>query len=219
MEASIPASSPRVPDGNRAAWAKLYERVHETLDGDAWIVGRVTMAEMSKAGPHAPPRPGAPARPYHFAAREADNYAVTIDPSGKVQFSKPDIGGDHVVVLLGRDVPDGHLAQLAADGVSYIVAEDAKIDLAKMLDVLGRELGIRRLLLEGGAIINGSFFAAGLVDELSLLVAPALDGRAGTQSFAEFGATGLAGKAQLSLTSCAALEHGLVHLRYTVRPG
>lgn len=45
-----------------------------------------------------------------------------------------------------------------------------------MLDVLGRELGIRRLLLEGGGI-NGSFFAAGLVDELSVIIAPALDGQ------------------------------------------
>jgi riboflavin biosynthesis pyrimidine reductase len=45
-----------------------------------------------------------------------------------------------------------------------------------MLDVLGRELGIRRLLPEGGGI-NGSFFAAGLVDELSVIIAPALDGQ------------------------------------------
>jgi riboflavin biosynthesis pyrimidine reductase len=76
-----------------------------------------------------------------------------------------------VVVLLGHDVSDGHLAELASDGVSYIVAAEAKLDLAGMVDALGRELGIRRLLLEGGAAINGSFFAAGLVDELSLLVA------------------------------------------------
>jgi riboflavin biosynthesis pyrimidine reductase len=90
------------------------------------------------------------------------------------------------------------------------------MDLAAMLDVLGRELGIRRLLLEGGATINGSFFAAGLVDELSLLIAPALDGRAGNQSFVEFGENGLAGKMQLSLKGCETLAHGIVHLRYAV---
>lgn len=123
------------------------------------------------------------------------------------------------MVLLGRDVSDSHLAELAADGVSYIVSETAEIDLAAMLDVLGRELSIRRLLLEGGAGINGSFFAAGLVDELSLLVAPALDARAGNQGFVEFGESGLAGKMQLSLTSCETLAHGLIHLRYAVSPG
>jgi len=53
--------------------------------------------------------------------------------------------------------------------------------------VLGRAIGISRLLLEGGAGMNGSFFAAGLADELSLSVAPALDGRAGNQSVVECG--------------------------------
>jgi len=214
-----PSRYTRSPDGGVAEWSSLYERVHNDLAGDAWIVGRVTMAEMSKAAAHPPARAGKVDRPHHFAKGHAGTYAVALDASGKLHFSKPDIGGDHVVVLLGRDVADSHLAELAADGVSYIVAETTDIDLAAMLDVLGRELGIRRLLLEGGAGINGSFFAAGLVDELSFLVAPAIDGRAANQGFVEFGESGLAGKMQLSLTRCEALTHGVVHLRYAVTAG
>ncbi|MBN9216719.1 MAG: RibD family protein [Mesorhizobium sp.] len=207
------------PDGGVPDWSGLYEKIHGDLEGDAWIVGRVTMAEMSKAAAHPPAQAGKVDRPYHFARRDAGSFAVALDASGKLHFSKPDIGGDHVVVLLGSGVPDSHLAELAADGVSYIVSESADIDLAAMLDVLARELGIRRLLLEGGAGINGSFLAAGLVDELSLLVAPALDARAGNQGFVEFGESGLAGKMQLSLKGCEALAHGLVHLRYAVSAG
>jgi len=207
------------PDGSQAEWSNLYEQIHGDLEGDGWIVGRVTMAEMSKAGAHPPAHAGKAERPHHFARRDAGSYAVALDASGKLHFAKPDIGGDHVVVLLGRDVEDSHLAELAADGVSYIVSETAEMDLAAMLEVLGGELGISRLLLEGGAGINGSFFAAGLVDELSLLVAPAIDGRTANQGFVEFGESGLAGKMQLSLTSCEALTHGLVHLRYAVTPG
>ncbi|KRB23375.1 MULTISPECIES: RibD family protein [Mesorhizobium] len=207
------------PDGTRAEWSGLYEQIHGDLEGDAWIVGRVTMAEMSKAVAHPPAHSGKVERPHHFAQRDAGPYAVALDVSGKLHFAKPDVGGDHVVVLLGHDVADSHLAELAADGVSYIVSETAEIDLAAMLDVLGRELGIRRLLLEGGASINGSFFAVGLVDELSLLIAPALDARAANQGFVEFGESGLAGKMQLSLTSCETLAHGLIHLRYAVSPG
>ncbi len=206
------------PEGSRSDWSGIYERIHQELEGDAWIVGRVTMAEMSKAGPHAPAQPGPVDRPLHIAARSTGSYAVALDPSGKLHFAGPHVGGDAAVVLVGRDVPDSHLAELAADGVSYILAETAEIDLAAMLDVLAREFGIRRLLLEGGAGINGSFFAAGFVDELSLLVAPALDGRVGHQDFIEFGESGLAGKVQLSLTSCETLAHGLVHLRYAVHP-
>jgi riboflavin biosynthesis pyrimidine reductase len=206
------------PDGNRTEWSAAYEQIHQALKGDAWMVGRVTMDEMSKAGPHPPARTGKVDRPHHFAASTSGSYAVALDPSGRLHFAQPDIGGDPVVVLLGRDVPDSHLAELASDGVSYVVAEGAEIDLVAMLEVLGRELGIRRLLLEGGARTNGSFFAAALVDELSLLLAPALDGRAGTQSFVELGERGLTDKVQLSLKSCEALAHGLVHLRYAVTP-
>ncbi len=206
------------PDGNRAEWSDLYEEVHRAFGADAWLVGRVTMAEMSKADPHAPAQHGAVARPYHFATRGPGPYALALDPSGKLHFAKAEINGDPVVVLLGQDVPDSHLAELAADGVSYIVAEAAEIDLAATLEVLGRELGIRRLLLEGGAATNGAFFAAGLVDDLSLLLAPIVEGRVGVQSFVEFGDIGLAGKVQLSLRSCETLARGLVHLRYAVTP-
>jgi riboflavin biosynthesis pyrimidine reductase len=214
-----PSRYTKSPDGTRAEWSSLYEHIHNDLAGDAWMVGRVTMAEMSKASAHPPANAGKVDRPYHVAQRGAGTYAVALDASGKVHFARSDIGGDHVVVLLGHDVSDNHLAELASDGVSYIVTETADMNLAAMLEVLGREFGIGRLLLEGGAGINGSFFAAGLVDELSLLVAPAIDGRAANQGFVEFGETGLAGKTQLSLKSCEALAHGLVHLRYAVTPG
>jgi riboflavin biosynthesis pyrimidine reductase len=205
------------PDGTRSQWSDIYEDIHQAFKADAWLIGRVTMAEMSKAAPHAPAQPGPVSRPTHFATRGPGPYGIALDPSGKLHFAKPDINGDPVVVLLGRDVPDHHLAELAADGISYIVAETAEIDLAATLDVLARELGIKRLLLEGGATINGAFFAAGLVDELNLILAPIVEGRVGVQSFVEFGEQGLAGKAQLSLQSCQTLTHGLVQLRYAVK--
>ena len=47
------------------------------------------------------------------------------------------------------------------------------------LDILNRELGVKRLLLEGGVIANGSFLRAGLIDEISLAIFPAVDGTKG----------------------------------------
>ena len=104
------------PDGSRAEWSEICEEVHRAFKGDAWLVGRVTMAEMSKASPHAPTRCSPVERPCHFAARSDSRYAVALDPSGKLHFANAEINGDHVVVLLGRDVPDSHLAELAAVG-------------------------------------------------------------------------------------------------------
>ena len=196
-------------------WSGIYEKLHSTLDADAWIVGRVTMAEMAKGEPHSSSDYGDVERPFHIADRNAGQFAVSIDPHAKLHFRKPDIGGDHVVVILSGDVQDGHLAELASDGVSYLVSPRPEIDLEWALDTLRAELGIEHLLLEGGAAVNGSFLAAGLVDELSVLVAPALDGGLDVQGIVAFDG-GLAGKIKLSLSGCEQLDHGVVHLRYEV---
>jgi riboflavin biosynthesis pyrimidine reductase len=205
------------PDGNRKDWTTVYEDVHGRLAGDGWVVGRVTMGEMSKGMPHPPPVAGKVTRPHHFAKRDAGTYAIAFDRSGKLHFARADIGGDHVVVLLGPGVPDAHLAELAGDGISYVVAPDDAMDPRTLFELLGRELGIKRLLLEGGGNVNGSLMAAGVVDEVSLLVAPAIDGAVGiTGVFEVPAASGLAGKVRLRFMSSETLPHGIVHLRYAV---
>jgi len=206
------------PDGGRREWSTQYEKVHAELGGDAWLVGRVTMAEMSKAAAHPPSEHAPVRRPIHVAKGNAATFAVALDTSGKVHFARSDVGGDHVIVLLGRDVPDSHLAELAGDGVSYIVAEDTKIDLAAALDTLAREFGIKHVILEGGAVTNGSFLAAGLVDDMRILVAPALDAGENVEGIVSYG-DGLAGKVQLQLKSARTLDHGVVDLSYSVLPG
>src|SRR4051812_31166301 len=55
------------PDGVRGEWSKVYEKVHEALGGQAWLVGRITMAEMNKIGAHPPAGPFQVERPHHFA--------------------------------------------------------------------------------------------------------------------------------------------------------
>jgi riboflavin biosynthesis pyrimidine reductase len=45
--------------------------------------------------------------------------------------------------------------------VSYIFAGKSDLDLALALDILNRELGVTRLLLEGGGGANGAFLRAG----------------------------------------------------------
>ena len=205
------------PDGTVKDWSKAYEDLHDELNADGWIVGRVTMAEMAKGGPHPPANGGAAVRPSLLQARDATSFAIALDRSGKLHFGKADIGGDHVVVLLGADVDDAHLTELADDGVSYIVSDTVDIDLATALATLRRDLGIETLLLEGGAGINGTFLAAGLVDELSIVLAPALDGGDGTQRIVAAG-DGLKGAVQLSLLGCETLTGGALHLRYAVTP-
>jgi riboflavin biosynthesis pyrimidine reductase len=205
------------PDGTRRDWSGQYEKVHAALEANAWLVGRVTMAEMSRTGPHAPPGPWTVERPVHVAKGAAATFAIALDPSSKLHFQGAQLSGDHVIVLLGRDTPDKHLAELAADGVSYIVSAGAAFDIPDLLDLLARHFGITNLVVEGGAKTNGAFLAAQVVDELRVLVAPALDGAEQVHGIVDY-RDGLAGTVRLQLESAVALDHGVVQLAYKVLP-
>jgi len=211
-----PSRYTRSPDGTPKNWSAAYEAAHIAEQPDAWLVGRVTMAEMAKGAPHPPAAFAKPPRPLHIERRDGP-FAIGIDRSGKLHFDKPDVGGDAVIVLLGRDVPDSHLAELVGDGISYIIAEDAEMTLAPLVETLAKAFAIQKLLVEGGGHVNGSFFAAGVIDELIVILAPALDGAPNT-AIVEAGEAGLKGKVSLSLRACDRLDNGAVRLRYAVTP-
>jgi riboflavin biosynthesis pyrimidine reductase len=116
-----------------------------------------------------------------FVAREdAPSYAIAIDPTGKLRWESGSIDGDHAVTVLTERVPDRYLAFLRARGVSYLFGGRDRIDVPSVLRKLRTRFGIRRLLLEGGGKINGSFLAADAIDEVSVLIAPVADGAVGT---------------------------------------
>jgi riboflavin biosynthesis pyrimidine reductase len=50
------------------------------------------------------------------------------------------------------------------------------------MEKIGKIFGVETLMLEGGGKINGTMLRAGLIDELSLLIAPVADGRLGMPS-------------------------------------
>ena len=142
----LPSRWTRSPDGERSDWAAVYADMHEKpRRRQGWIVGRVTMAEMSRArGASAGELSGARERPHHFATNAPAAYAIARRSRGEASFrSQADIEGDAVVVLLGAEVSDAHLAELAAsDGVSYMVSPvAARLILRLALDLLNRELG------------------------------------------------------------------------------
>ena len=198
----------------------LFERLHGKLGGDAWLVGRVTGQEFAKGQAYDTRADRAYPREPWFVRRDADTYGVVLDARGKIAWGRSDIGGDPIVVVLTQQVSDAHLAGLRRDGVSYFFAGESELDLAFALDFLHRELGVERLLVEGGGGNNGSFLRAGLIDEISLAIYPAVDGAKGAPSV--FDSTDQdtqlrAPIAQMSLESCEVLEGGAVWLRYRMR--
>jgi 2,5-diamino-6-(ribosylamino)-4(3H)-pyrimidinone 5'-phosphate reductase len=132
--------------------------------------------------PHPPVAPAGPGRPRedYVAPGEHESVAFAIDPSGRLAWESNDIDGDHVVAILSERVSDAYLALLRDRGVSYLLAGGRDVDLALALEKIGERFGVRTLMLEGGGRINGAMLRAGLIDEVSLLVAAVADGRVGT---------------------------------------
>jgi riboflavin biosynthesis pyrimidine reductase len=203
----------------KGAAGDVFERVHDKLAGDAWLIGRVTGQEFAKGKPYPTSTKETFPREPWFARRDAKAYGVVLDAHGKIAWGRADIGGDPIVVVLSETVSDAHLAGLRGEGVSYIFARNSQLDLALTLDILNRELGVKRLLLEGGGGTNGALLRAGLVDELNLIICPAVDGAKGAPSVfdsTEAEADQRAPITAMTLESSQALEGGVVLLRYRI---
>src|SRR5215212_5022997 len=157
-----------------------YEELHKQLNGDAWICGRTTMEEgFAEDGPFVSKSntpAGSQTEPV-FVARRAESYAISVDTLGKLNWSSGDLHGDHLICIVSERAPADYLPMLRERGISYIVAGESAIDLRRAMELLAEQFGIRTLLLEGGGHINGGFLAADLVDEVSLLLLPGIDGR------------------------------------------
>jgi len=155
-----------------------YEATGGKLNGDAWMCGRTTMQQhFAEEDPFVPASntPAGPQPP--FVARRVESYAISVDTLGKLRWESGDLGGDHLICVLSERAPADYLTMLREKGISYVVAGQTSVDLAGALSQLAEHFGIRTLLLEGGGHINGAFLEADLVDEVSLLLVPGIDGR------------------------------------------
>jgi riboflavin biosynthesis pyrimidine reductase len=163
---------------------RQYEQIHESYAAEGWLCGRVTMeqhfAQRARSDAEVAEEHRGPPRDDFRAPGEHASFAFAIDTHGRLAWESNDIEGDHVVAILSERVSDDYLASLRERGVSYLLAGAREVDLGLALEKIGERFGVRTLMLEGGGKINGGMLRAGLVDEVSVLVAPLVDGRIGT---------------------------------------
>ncbi|QGZ63100.1 RibD family protein [Paraburkholderia acidisoli] len=211
-----------MPHGfDRRHFVTQYENVAASLGGDGWLVGRVTMAEIVKDERSASIATGATGtREAWLNPERKPTFAIGLDPDGKLHYPRPTVGEEQIAAVLGEHVSDAYLAELRQSGVSYVFAGKDGHDLQAGVEALGNTLGIKTLLLEGGAGINAAFLKAGLIDELSVLICPGIDGVRGVQTIFEGPEENRPGYGQsLAFQSVETLEGGSVWLRYRVEHG
>ncbi|WP_264297431.1 dihydrofolate reductase family protein [Salinicola avicenniae] len=199
---------------------QVYESAAAQLAGDAWLVGRRTLAGYfaERTLPEFGPPVGEAALPF-IGDRQGRGIAVVMDPAGRYCYDAATLDEDHLVVVLSTRVDEAYRQSLRQAGVSYTFAGADGHDVRAALESLGKDFGLSRVLLEGGGIVNGAFLAADCIDEVSTLIVPVIDGIAGIPSTFDHrdeGAKFPHALAQLKLTAQQTLEKGVIWLRHDV---
>ena len=131
-------------------------------------------------------------------------------------WSTPTAGSAGSRRRLSEDVAASHLDSLTEKGISWISVGKKRIDLARAVEILNREFGVERLGVVGGGHICGGFAEAGLLDEVSVMVAPGIDGRSGETAMFDGVRREDCNPYRLRLESVEKFDSGVVWLRYSV---
>lgn len=195
---------------------KEYAALGKSLDTDAWMFGKSTAKEVFpyKFMPKSNDR--AQAGKVYIGNRDSERLFITVDPDADIFYTDSRLRGDNILVVLGTNATADYLAMLEEKGISYIVLADPT-DLRSAMEIIHDRFGINKISLQGGGIINGAMLAAGLIDELSLVMYPGIDSLTTVPSIFEYlGAsdeTPAAGQS-LELLSADVCNHGIVWLKY-----
>lgn len=195
----------------------VYAAIGRKLNADAWMFGKNTLQEgyfpkkfhTSDKTPLAHPIP-------YLAHKTSSRLFVVIDPDADILYESSAVRGDRIVTVLLETAPAAYLEYLQQRDISYLFAGVKGDELNAAMKALAETFGVETLSLQGGGIIDGAFLQAGLIDELSLVVYPGIDGSASSPSIFEYigreqaPARGLS----LELLSAETVQDGVVWLRY-----
>ena len=157
-----------------------YYEALDLLDCPSTLMGRVTM-QMHYALPEpfaAKDKSSIGDEQYH-AAIEAKGYIVAIDTMGKLRWPQNQFDGMPLLVITSEDCPKEYHDTLTRQHISWVATGKDGIDLPRAMEILYEEFGVERLSVTGGGNINGAFLKEGLLDEVSMMWCPGIDGRKG----------------------------------------
>jgi 2,5-diamino-6-(ribosylamino)-4(3H)-pyrimidinone 5'-phosphate reductase len=122
-------------------------------------------------------------------------------------------GPANIVIFTTRRTSKRYLSLLTARGVDVYVDESKQVDLQKALATL-KDLGVDRLMVEGGGRLNFELIRLGLVDELTAYVAPMIFGGESAPTLATGPGLERSQALPLKLIAAEAWEDGGVILKY-----
>lgn len=162
-----------------------------------------------------PTRPGGVGEERWHVANNAKGYDISVDTKGVLLWDDTD-NTDRLCIVSEQASPE-YLEYLTGKGISYIVVGKDSIDLDRAMEILREEFGVERLAVVGGGKINGAFLSAGLIDELSAMIAPGIDGRIGQPALFD-GISDCEGNlpVRLKFKRVEAMPNGVIWARYDI---
>lgn len=154
------------------------------------------------------------------ASRGLPANPAKVAVSSRLQL-KPDCrflneGPARIILFTTPQTDAAQLDMLRSLGVQVHIHPGAQVDLVAALETLKRD-GISRLMVEGGARLNFALLQLGLVDELTVYVAPLLFGGASAPTLADGSGLGRERAIHLELVRSEPWDDGGVLLHYRVR--
>lgn len=150
-----------------------------------------------------------------YKAADAKGYEISADSRGILLWNNAD--NTNRLCLVSEDASPEYLDYLRGLGISYIAAGKGRIDLSRAVEILHDEFGVERLAVVGGGKINGGFLSEGLINEMSVMIAPGIDGRSGQPALFD----GIEDRDEyrplsLKFKEISTFPNGVIWARYTV---
>ena len=115
----------------------------------------------------------------HHVAIATKGYLVAIDTMGKLSWPQNQFYGMPLLVITSEDCPKAYHDTLTKQHISWVATGKDRIDLTRAMEILHKEFNVERLSVTGGGNINAAFLKEGLLDEVSMMWCPGIDGRKG----------------------------------------
>lgn len=171
-----------------------YYDTLDALDAPTRISGRVTAElEMALPGKFEAKTAEALGKEAFSKAADAEGYEIVVDTHGTLLWGESAEDERPLLILTNEQVSKEYLAYLNGKHISWIACGKEHVDLKRACEIL----------------------AAGLLDEVSILIGAGIDGRGGMQSVFD-GLPMERGVTPLKLTSVQQYGSGAVWLRYNV---
>ena len=195
-----------------------YGKLRATFESNAILYGTTTMLDFCDGVVSDLPKSKPIERKDYIAPHKEDKYVIALDCMGTLAHSQNYLERhglkQHIIEVLTKEVSDEYLAYLRKLGISYIFAGNKELKCEIAMVKLKEVFGIEKLVIAGGGFTDWSFADAGMIDELSLVLAPAADGEQQVTVF-ERTDNSLNRAIAFTLKDVQKLEGNGVWLRYT----